>query len=164
LISDLCLAGGVAVQMANVRTIRMAIAEDLLTIVELGKKFFEEAKLPGGLVPEVWVKNWTHFLRIGTGIVFVAEERGFLTGTIGGFVYEDLNNGHKILTEAFWYVDPDHRGKDGLRLLKAFESWAELNGCRRISMVHLHEINNGLGDFYLRRGYRPVETAYWKAL
>lgn len=133
-------------------------------MVPIAEKFFQEAKLPMALVPEIWQANWSQFLDLGLAVIYVSTDRdGRLTGGIGGLAIQDPNDGQPVLSEMFWYVDPASRG-DGLRLLRAFEGWAVDHRAKRVTMVHLEAINQRLGPLYERRGYKKLETHYYKEL
>ncbi len=124
-------------------------------------EFFTEAKLPSRLNLELWVKNWTGLTRAGSGIVLVSDTDGVLNGAIGGLAYNDLNDGARVLAEAFWFTTKGARGA-GLALLKGMEAWCRASGIKRIHMIHLHSLNERLGRIYERMGYRLVESAYVK--
>jgi GNAT superfamily N-acetyltransferase len=143
--------------------IRVATASDLPAMLGTARKFFVEGKLPMSLVDDVWVANWTAFINMGIGVVLMSEDAGVFHGAIGGLLVNDVNDGSKYLSEMFWYVDPEHRGT-GMRLLHQFERAAKDHGATRITMVHLHAINERLGDIYTRLGYHKLETTYTKDL
>lgn len=68
----------------------------------------------------------------------------------------------KIARETVWWVDPEYRGYESIRMLSNYETWAKANGCDRVHMV---SIGNAKTDtLYARRGYEPVETHYWKKI
>lgn len=64
--------------------------------------------------------------------------------------------------ETVWYIDPSARGRGAIRMLDAYEAWAREEGCTTIGMASL--ATNDVSGIYLRRGYRPAETHFTKAL
>lgn len=146
--------------------IRAITFDEVPLLVPFAAAFFEEQKLPGKVVPEVFVSNWQKWIQLNMGIVLGSFNDDTLTGTIGGIVYPDPNDGETVAGEMFWYVPPEKRaGSEGIRLFTEFEKTAKSQGAKRITMIHL-ERNNGkiLGAFYRKRGYRPIETHYIKEL
>lgn len=107
-----------------------------------------------GLVDERSVlKHLDYCLQAGS--LFVAEA----DNQVVGFLAATYLPSHMILgtvpcaMELAWYVLPEYRHKGyGLQLLNAFETWAKSRGCKHIFLGKR------------RRGYRPLEQAYWKAL
>jgi GNAT superfamily N-acetyltransferase len=63
-------------------------------------------------------------------------------------------------------VHPAHRKSLwSIKLFLTFEKWAKDIGAKRIVMAHLmNEDGHKLGKFYLRKGFKPVETHYSKTL
>jgi GNAT superfamily N-acetyltransferase len=139
---------------------------DLPALAALGASFHVEGALPGRFVPGVWLQNWTRLLAAGSGRIWHLAETpdSRPVGFFGALLYNDINDGALVATEAFWYVLPEARGA-GLNLLHAFESWAAEAGAARVMMVHLTKLQpERLGALYQRRGYTPTETHYCKQL
>lgn len=133
-------------------------------LARLGRQFQEEGAIPGKFIPEVFVKTWNNLLGINLGILFGLEKDGQLVGGLGAILFPDPNDGELVANETFWFVSKEHRGQ-GLKLLDAFEGWARDFGVKRVSMVHLENLSpRALNRLYRLRGYRPVETHYFKEL
>lgn len=138
--------------------------EELPAATEVLHRFYEEGKLPGKMSDESFVRSWGSFLRSDTGTIIAEKEDGKITGLLGAILFPDLNNGDLVATEAFWYVDPQHRG-GGIKLFNRFEEWGKARGAKRLIMVHLlSSMPEALNRFYKRRGYRPVEVNYVKEI
>jgi len=146
------------------QTIRLCTTDDLPVVADIGKLFFEEGKLPGKLIPEVFIRTWESFLTSGAGGILLLENDGAAIGMLGFLKYPDINDGETVMSETFWYVKPDQRG-GGLRLLKRFEDIAREQGAKRVIMAHLKNLMPAeLEHLYVRRGYKPTETNYLKVL
>ncbi len=143
--------------------IRQATLDDLPAVYRLGLQFQAQDNVATRTTVENWGATWARALDSGKGAIFL-QTNGTAEpiGGIGGGVFTSPNNGETEAREAFWYVDPDHRG-GGAGLLEAFEDWAEGLGARRIWMVRLHGWRDRQMDrFYQRKGYESVETVYRK--
>lgn len=139
--------------------VRQCSTHDLPDIIPIALQFAELAN--ASLNVDLWLKNWTSFIEIGTGVIFVLESG---KGMLGGAKYPDINSGELVAVEFFWYVDPQHRG-EGLSLLNAFETWAKTSRCKKVMMVHLvNSMPERLSALYRRRGYSAVETHYCKEI
>lgn len=131
----------------------------------MGFEFWKEANLPGKFVPEIWQANWGRMIQTGSGrILGLYLDDGALVGCLGFFVSADINDGAKVATEAFWFVNANHRGA-GVKLLLSFLKRAKELGCVRATMVHLFtEQAEQLSQLYKKLGFSPVETHYSKTL
>lgn len=133
-------------------------------IAKIAPAFFEEGKLPGKFVPEVFIKFWEQMYGLGLAQMFGAEIEGVLVGGLGGMVYPDPCDGERVASEMFWFILPQFRG-GGLALFNDFEKWAVERDAKRITMIHLQGLAPGiLKKLYLRKGYQEVEVHYVKSL
>ena len=80
-------------------------------------------------------------------------------GMLIGITTPALFGPHMLASELAWYVDPEKRGnKVGVELVEAFEYWAKnVAGC---SLISLTAIDDKVGKFYEKRGYKLYEQAY----
>jgi GNAT superfamily N-acetyltransferase len=65
--------------------------------------------------------------------------------------------------ETLWWIDPAHRGRGAIRMLDAYEAWADDKGCHFVSMAGMGA-DPDVSRLYERRGYRVAETHYLKPL
>lgn len=65
--------------------------------------------------------------------------------------------------ETVWFIDPAHRGTAAVRMLDAYERWAQSLGCAFIGMAGMGA-DPDVAKLYLRRGYRVAETHFLKAV
>jgi len=99
------------------------------------------------------------------GVVLSLVEEGVVRGTMAGAIYDDFITGDVSCFEAFWYVDPAHRGKGGLKLFSRFEQEAKFRGAKRIWMIHLLALNSEkMERYYNKSGYDLKEKVYVKEL
>jgi hypothetical protein len=150
--------------MSNISKI-YDLKRDLMDVIEAcGQNFFSEADLPGGFKIANFLSSWEVILKSGIGVIFKAERDGKVIGLLGSLLSYDLNTGEVIATEAFWFILKQYRsGFAGIRLFEAFEEWGMSVGAVRFNMgriIGLHD--EKMGNFFESKGYRPVETHYWK--
>lgn len=77
------------------------------------------------------------------------------TGGIVGVIHKDPRWDWKVLVETAWYSE----GRDGLRLIRAFEERGMEVGCNEVRMTTL-AVNPGVDRLLARRGYKPIETSH----
>ena len=77
------------------------------------------------------------------------------SGGIVGVIHQDPRWDWTVLVETAWYSE----GRDGVRLLDAFEKRAMEIGCDEIRMTTL-AVNSGVDRILERRGYKPIETSH----
>lgn len=144
--------------------VRELTIQELGGAAQFGAGFIAESGIRSGFIPDVFVKKWESLISIGMGFILGLFREEKLVGVFGAVVAENLNDASVEANECFWFVDPEHRGR-GLELLSAYETAALARGAKRCSMVHLLSLQpERLRDLYMRRGYTPVETSYFKEL
>ena len=100
----------------------------------------------------------------GLGFILKKMVNGRAVGALGFIAVEDINDGKLVANETFWFVLPEFRGR-GFELLLKYEEAARALGCDRCSMIHLESLQpEKLGSIYLKRGYKKIETSYFKPL
>lgn len=69
----------------------------------------------------------------------------------------------KVACETCWYIAPDHRGRWALRMIDAYEAWAQARGCQLVDLAGMGA-DPAVAVLYRRRGFRVAETHFVKAL
>jgi Acetyltransferase (GNAT) family len=69
----------------------------------------------------------------------------------------------RLARETVWWIEPDYRGLAAVKMLDAYESWARANGCQFIGMAGMG-FDPEVGRLYARRGFKPAERHYLKAI
>ena len=145
--------------------IKLANTEDLPEIERFCARFAYERGIED-YSPKHFFKNWRALINNGTGFIYYTkDEHDILIGVIGGIFHDDINTGKKSLTEAFWYVKKEIRSKKGIgkHLFEAFQGKAAFEKVKKIYMSHfLDDESNGIGDFYIKNDFQPLETHYVK--
>lgn len=143
-------------------TIRPAIDTDTAQLVAMGRRMRNETGYAAHLVDNPAQMSAMVALLLGSpdGVVFVADRDGILFGMIGMLAYAHHLDGQRVAGEIFWWTEPDGRGQ-GLRLLRAAEEWAKLQGASSVQMV---APDDRVGRLYERLGYQRIETSYGKAV
>jgi GNAT superfamily N-acetyltransferase len=168
LCDDVCECGGHddAIQPGRVvratRVIRPATHEDVPALVVMGQQFAQTEMYRDVLHenPEQMAIVAGNLIDHESGAILVLERDGILVGMIGILCTVHFLSGELCAGEVFWWVTPGHRG-DGVRLLKAAESWAMVRGAKTLQMIAPTE---RVGQFYDRMGFTRIETGYQKAL
>lgn len=92
-------------------------------------------------------------------IILLKPGVGFIAGMCSPFVFGP----RLIASEIAWWIEPDKRKEGaGAELVEAFEYWAKnIAGC---AMVTMSGLDDDIGDFYIKKGYKLYERAYMKDL
>lgn len=132
--------------------IRRATHDDIPAMTEMGLKFIDAAGLPAATWDDV-AGFIHHLLSEETGAGFLSD-RGMILGAIMPLPFKlDHLEAHEL---AWWSEDGQ-----GLRLLRAFERWAQENGAAEISIGLLESTLRQTAEKLLTRGgYRPHERSY----
>jgi GNAT superfamily N-acetyltransferase len=142
--------------------IRYATEADIARLVEMGERFATETvyrdRIP--VNPGAMAKTAALLILGDRGVVFVSEAAGRVVGMIGLLLFENPLTAEISVSEMFWWVEPEHRGR-GVRLLKRAEQWASDCGAVKLHMI---APTPEVGQLYERLGYAQLETTYQKAL
>lgn len=147
--------------------IRDAIASDEDAILEMARQFVAFTPYADTFTATDEELRATINNFIATTKSFVAEVDGKVVGMLAAIITSVwYAPGHKAAVELAWWVDPAHRkGMSGIRLVQAFEKWAEEQGASMVSMSNLEVGDNGLVANMLNRfGYRMSEQTHTKRI
>ena len=145
------------------KLIRQVVLSDLSNLGELARTFLASSQT---LQIEdfdlgKFISTWSALITSGIGVIFIV---GNFEGAIGGIVRQDIYGDKWVGEELFWFVKPESRGV-GIALYQEFEQWCGLHGASSMQMVHINDLMPGkVRNFYLRSGFREVETRYAKSL
>tara|TARA_R100000789_G_scaffold68640_1_gene64389 strand:+ start:451 stop:861 length:411 start_codon:yes stop_codon:yes gene_type:complete len=134
--------------------VRLAVAEDIPRIVDMVCALREA--IGGSVEPDPAKVSETVMILMGSpsGIVLVSGG-GFLAGSIAPTIISNERFAHEL----GWFA----ADSSGLRLLRAFEVWADNHGARvRLSTGPEEWVPYRLRSALQRRGYRAQETAWVK--
>lgn len=149
-------------------TVRKATLEDLPQLQAMARAFMEQTAIGGWMQYSAkQIEELVKPMVAGAGVIFIAEDVSGAgrvpIGMVSALGYADPFTG-PTCDEVCWWVDPEHRsGLVGPRLLRALENWARQKGLRLLKMVAPAEAPE-VGEFYLRSGYTPIQTAFVKRL
>jgi GNAT superfamily N-acetyltransferase len=143
-------------------TVRAAIAADRWRVIRL----LEESHRAAGYQFAFEAARADLLLRMHLGqekaCALVLDVDGLAQGILLAAASDHPFGAGLWAKETVWYITPDHRGRNGLRMLDAYEAWAAGLGCAVISMASL--VTNDVSAIYERRGYRAAETHFVKPL
>jgi GNAT superfamily N-acetyltransferase len=140
--------------------------EDLVRLLPLAEEFYAASQFLKKFDAERFIATWTRLLSERTGVIFLLEQDGIVTGALGGVVYPEPYSGDLVATEFFWFVTESARGgRGGIQLYREFESWARERGAAEIRMVHLLDLMPAKVErFYKHCGFEPIEVHFVKGL
>jgi len=155
--------------MTGIR-IRKAEKSDIPGLCRMGEAFHAHAKLQSrGLNFSAGsLANYCMFFIDNPATeIFVAATDETLVGSIAGIVspwFLDLTQ--KILTEQWWWVDKEFRGRGVEKdLLEALVSWGWGNAADKLIMVSLDAAKEqALRRYYGRQGFEYLETHFIRGI
>lgn len=142
--------------------IREAILADVPRLVEMGIRWVHEGPYADHITPraEPMAKLATMLIEADHGMIWVSDHGGSLVGMLGVIATFHPYSGDPVMSEMFWYVEPEHRGQ-GVRLLKTAEAWARSHGVTASIMI---SPSAKVSTFYRRLGYELLEEQFIKKL
>jgi hypothetical protein len=93
---------------------------------------------------------------------FVLDVSGEAQGVLMAVAIEHPFGPVLIARETVWFIDPAHRGLSAVRMIDAYERWAESVDCNFVGMAGMGA-DPDVAKLYVRRGYRVAETHFLKA-
>lgn len=116
--------------------------------VEFNDRFYDE--------PIDYWKTYDYLEHVlDIGVIFRSD-----TGAIAGAIHRDERWASRVAVELGWYSE----GADGIRLWKAFETWAKRMEADQIAMSALVTSDPRLDAVMHKRGYEVAEITYKKKL
>lgn len=139
-------------------TVRVATISDHEIVYKFSYKFIETTPYKD-LFNDVTLYDLTlETIQDPNSVVLLYEDKGMIAGRVVPFLFGP----QLVAAEIGWWVEPEHRKSGtGKVLIKAFEDWAEDQGCEIVIMASLSE---ELEKFYEKTGYKIVERMYMKEL
>lgn len=143
--------------------IRRATADDVPGIGLMAEAFVASTEYRAllSLKPEFIAMLAEQLITNDNALALVCEADGRLVGMMGVLAFPHMMSGETIATEVVWWMEPDHRGRDGIRMLRQAEAWAKEQGATILQMI---APNIRIERFYDLLGYVPVERSYQKRL
>jgi hypothetical protein len=134
---------------------REATLDDMPRLLEMGQRFHAASEMPCGFSNEAIAGLLTNLISEPSGAVLISGG-----GVIGGALSPAYCDPDWIMAvELFWWAED----RQGLRLLKSFEDWAEASGANEVRMTTLSSLPSA--DRIIRRkGYQPTEISYSKVI
>jgi GNAT superfamily N-acetyltransferase len=143
--------------------IRQAIASDKAAVVRMSKAFHTAAQLPFAFSAATTSMLFDACLHDEDRLCLIDERDGAPVGMLAAYAACHMLAPVKVANEIAWWVEPQHRGRSAVAMLRAYEQWAQQRGCVLIHMV-------GLGadpvttKLYERQGYLAAERHFMKPL
>lgn len=149
-------------------TVRLCDMNDLPVVADFVTQFCEESYYQLEADLEKIIQTTTHFLSDDTRmerIVIGLEHDRHLVGIIAGLSQELMFSRDKVANEIMWWVLPEHRNRNGLKLLDLLETWARKIEAKNLYVSNVRSaIMERLTKLYIKRGYVLFEQSLMKVL
>lgn len=150
------------------KTLRHATLDDVPAILSMAEKLYKDSPMEKMSldydktrreIEKVIVNNGAEYLAL------VSYEEDKAVGAIIAYTLTPVFSSDKIAIEIFWYLDPEYRkGTRGIAMMKAYEYWAKLVGCRIVQYGWLVSSPESLKTIYDKTGAVLSEQVYYKEL
>lgn len=140
---------------------KIATTEDVAEVLEMSMKFMDSTGYKK-YSDEQNIRNLIESIVTGRQdqmIILLKPGVGFIAGQATPFAFGP----HYLASEIAWWINEEQRKTGaGAELIEAFEYWAKnVSGCTIISLTSL---DDSVGKFYEKKGYKLHERAYMKEL
>jgi GNAT superfamily N-acetyltransferase len=140
--------------------IRNATAKDTTILVRMGRNFRGSTPYAKYISDNPGKATQLISQLIRNKTLIVLEEGEQIVGMLGYIVHSHFMSGDLVVTEVFWWVEPEHRGS-GVSLMDEMENRARTLGAKFTQMI---APNAKVARFYRHCGYEFVESCHQKAL
>ena len=115
---------------------------------------------------EHFIKTWNTVQKAGIGACWKLTEDGVVKGAIGGVAADEMIDGGRVASLAFWFArNGDGSSFNATVLFLKWEMWALLQKPNRIVCAVCYDTLNGAQELFLKtRGYSPYEVRLYKTL
>lgn len=141
--------------------IKIATTEDVAEILDMSKQFMSTTGYTK-YSDEQTIANLIETIVTGRQdemIILIIPGVGFLAGQSSPFAFGP----HLLASEIAWWINEERRKSGaGEELIEAFEYWAK--NVARCSIISLTGLDDQIGKFYEKKGYKLYERAYMKEL
>jgi hypothetical protein len=93
----------------------------------------------------------------------VLEQDGRAQGVLMAVAAEHPFGPVRLARESLWWIEPEYRGLSAPKMLDAYEDWSRLQDCDYAGMAGMGA-DPDVANLYLRRGYKPAEVHFLKAI
>jgi len=143
--------------------------EDIPRLAEMAREFHKYAIADKGLgfSPSDFIKYSTFLMESPVANILMLGIEGKTVGTIAGIIAPwFMNFSQLILTELWWWVDPEYRkGNLAFGLLDALTEWGRYRGATTFIMVSIGAEREGaVKRYYKRKGFAYMETHFVKEI
>jgi hypothetical protein len=88
-------------------------------------------------------------------------------GLLGMTIFTSPIGNNRIANEHYWYVLPEHRSVESIRMLSVAKKWAKDNGCSHLMMNASNlasDLHDRVSGVYERMGMKKMETVYMQRI
>ena len=144
--------------------IRAGTYDDIKRCIEMSHKFYLQTEYCKH-IPMCEDSCEAHLITsIDQGLLSVYEAGGEVHGFVMALAYPCMmNSAFKVGAELAWWVEPEHRGGAGIKLLKHLEDSARKAGIKVLSMMLLEAVEpEKVARIYNACGYTQAERTFLK--
>jgi len=148
--------------------IRLATMHDIGKLTEMGHRFADEVL--DDLLPfneEAFGNMCKTFINNPNMIIIVSDDDGIIKGSIAGILSPwIMDYGIMMLTEQWWWVDPEWRGEShAMDMLESLVAWGKIFGANRLMMVAIgSNKEETVKKYYKIKGFKYVEAHFLKEI
>lgn len=148
-------------------TLRLAGLDDIPYLMDLAKTLYETSGWD--MIPVDYTKGRAMFEKFiveghKDALVLISHDKGKPVGVLAAYAFTPIFSQAKVAVECLWYLEPEHRGRRGVEMKKAYEYWANLVGASFVQYGVLGTSPEGLEKLYQRDGMTLSEKVYIKKI
>jgi GNAT superfamily N-acetyltransferase len=143
--------------------IRKAEGSDLPRILEMAEHFYLQSPYRARFTMNkvMWEESLLNLLSNHNAVIYLALKDEEPVGMVGLTVYINPITSRRTVGEIFLWVEPEHRGRLGIALIRKAEEWAVES---QAECLHLSAPTEELRALYERLGYTVLDVNYQKVL
>lgn len=140
------------------KEIRIATLEDSMKGAKLLLNFHKAANPPFDASAAWALALFQEFVNAEDKIAII-KDGGILLGGVSKSILGPFMQAYEVA----WWVNPDRRGINSIKMLKMYEEWAKIKGASLIEVKSLENFKE-VEKLYERSGYSLIEKSWVKVI
>lgn len=149
-------------------TLRLATLDDVPELISLAEKLIKDSPIEAlhyniGKIRQSLEKFIISDQR--DHLCLISHDNGKVVGVLCAYAFTPIFSLERLAAEVLWYLEPDYRkGRRGLEMMKGYEYWAKLVGCRSVQYGWMNSSPESMKKIYALTGVKLAEEVYYKEL
>lgn len=142
--------------------IRPARPDERFAVLNLARDFHAASGIPFAFNPAHASRAAQDYIEDPRKLCLILEANGAVRGVLAASWAVSPLSPVRIAQELVFWIDPAHRGRHALRMIRAYEDWAKSEGCAAAGLSGLNDPR--VARLFSFAGFDPAENKFLKMM